>query len=316
MARVGPSPPLLSLARAKGVGTDVALKHDGKQTLERFAQLDPALVRAARGHFARGMEPDETPLVLFDRSPRKDGTTGTLVTNRRVYSSYLDRPIPLADILLAHVERPSQLQEIMTGVQVVIRTLLVNGTPVMVGSDKFALLADLLTELGQSVRDEHGLTWVPPDGAAEDDPLAGVAAAWVCDRRSDREIKVALAAAGMSDERAGDMVDEMAAIRYRRQYVLPWVLILLGFPLLLFGAVILLGESDNVYGRIWVGGIGLFLGFTLPGIGIYRLASGKTPWRTHELLTAWRRTRPKTTVRARAGSTRAAEDRLPDQRLR
>ena len=34
---------------------------------------------------------------------------------------------------------------------------------VIVGADKFVVLADLLTELGQAVREEHGLTWVPPD---------------------------------------------------------------------------------------------------------------------------------------------------------
>jgi hypothetical protein len=287
--RGGESLPLLSLARAKEVGTDVAQRHDGKQTLERFARLDTRLVAAARREFARQMEPDETPLALFDRSPRKDGTAGTMITNRRVYSTFLDRPIPLADILLAHVERPSQLQEIMTGVQVVIRTLLVNGTPVMVGSDKFALLADLLTELGRAVREEHGLTWVPPEGAPGDDPLTRAAAAWVCDRRPEREIVVALAAAGMPERQADETVDGLAAIRYRRQYVLPWVLILLGFPLLLFGAFMLLAGSDeNMYGRIWGGGVGVFLGVALPGIGIYRLISGKTPWRTHELLAAWR----------------------------
>ena len=287
--RGGKRLPLLSLTRASEVGTDVARRHNGKQTLERFARLDPALVRAARDNFARAMEPDETPLALFDRSPRKDGTVGTLVTNRRVYGTFLDRPIPLADILLAHVERPSQLQEIMTGVQVVIRTLLVNGNAVIVGTDKFALLADLMTELGRAMRDEHALPWIPPATEDGDDPLTRVAAAWVCDRRPDREIVVALAAAGMPERQADETVDELAAIRYRRQYVLPWGLILLGLPLLLIGAFMLLaGMGDHVYGLLWVGGIGVFLGFALPGLGIYRLVSGKTPWRTHELLAAWR----------------------------
>lgn len=308
--RGGARPPLLSLTRAIEVGTAVARKHDGKQTLERFARLDAALVRAARVNFARGMEPDETPLVLFDRSPRKDGSAGTLVSNRRVYSTYLDRPIPLVDILLAHVERPSQLQEMMTGVQVVIRTLLVNGNAVMVGSDKFVLLADLLTELGRAVREEHRRTWVPPDGVEENDPLARVTAAWVCDRRSEQEIKVALAAAGMPGDRAEEVVEELAAIRYRRQHVLPWVLILLGLPLLLFGALMLLGGiDDNVYGLLWGGGACVFLGFAMPGIGIYRLVSGKTPWRTHELLAAWQHAHVTSATRERAGSTRAAHHR-------
>ena len=61
--------------------------------LDRFK---PAKLEAAKKSFAAEMAEDEKPLYMYDNSFVQNGSSGMLVTDRKVYGSQLAAPIPLA----------------------------------------------------------------------------------------------------------------------------------------------------------------------------------------------------------------------------
>jgi mannitol/fructose-specific phosphotransferase system IIA component len=284
----------LSVERAEAIVRWLAPKHRAHKTLKNLGHLDPNHVANARAAFAKEMSDQETPLVLLDRSPKGDGSAGCLITNEKAYSSFFAKPIRLGEVLVAGVERPSQLQELFNK-EAMENTLVVNGVAISHGTEKFQFLAELMTELGKELRREHGLVWNANDS---DQPtehrLERVCAALACAGRPEAEIVDELSRAGLGD-RAKAMVRQMNALRTRPRRLVPVLLIAAAFPLLalaiFFAWASLSGgvgkARDDVEAAIYVPLVLAVLGIGFPMIGLYRLCSGVTPWRTEELLRAW-----------------------------
>ncbi len=76
-------------------------------TYERVGSLNPKHLANARASYAQAMGDDEVPLTMLDGSFLQNGSSGVLITNCRLYSSDLTRPVPLARIEEARAEKPT-----------------------------------------------------------------------------------------------------------------------------------------------------------------------------------------------------------------
>jgi hypothetical protein len=94
--------------RAVSVVRDVAEAHGAWHILKQLDGLRPDRVNNARRRFAREMTDEETPLLLVDSSFLQNGKAGFLLTSRAVYSSGLDRPVPLDGIESVVHRRPDR----------------------------------------------------------------------------------------------------------------------------------------------------------------------------------------------------------------
>ena len=91
-ARLVPAEQAVDLVR------EAAGRHGARRILRRAGNVPPRQVTNARAHFARTMADDEAALVLLDRSFLGNGKAGLLLTNRKLYSSWLRRAIALEDL--------------------------------------------------------------------------------------------------------------------------------------------------------------------------------------------------------------------------
>src|SRR5688572_9006837 len=84
-----------------------AEKHQARGVLKMLGNLKPKHVTNARAAFARDMADGEVPLILIDRSFLQNGKAGMLLTDRKLYSSALPRPIALTDVMTVVSEKPT-----------------------------------------------------------------------------------------------------------------------------------------------------------------------------------------------------------------
>jgi hypothetical protein len=89
---------LAAADRAISVIRVLAEAHGAWHILKRLNAVRPDRVNNARRRFARDMTDEENALLIVDSSFLQDGKSGLLLTNRAVYSSLLDRPVPLEEI--------------------------------------------------------------------------------------------------------------------------------------------------------------------------------------------------------------------------
>lgn len=81
--------------------------------VSRRRQCTPAeRLTNAIGSFACEWDPEELPLLFLDTSWQRNGRSGILLTNRRLYSSRLDGPIELQDVVRVTFENPSDAEMI------------------------------------------------------------------------------------------------------------------------------------------------------------------------------------------------------------
>jgi len=89
---------------------ELAEKHRNQRAVRQLGRYLPSVLANVRASFAPDLSDDETPLFLLDESFLQNGKKGLLLTNRRLYSNGLTRPIPLDEIVAAVVEYPTSLQ--------------------------------------------------------------------------------------------------------------------------------------------------------------------------------------------------------------
>jgi hypothetical protein len=83
--------------------------------------------------FAREWDPEEIPLLFLDMSWRRNGRAGILLTNRRLYSSWLDGPMELQDVTRVAFKDPSAA-EVIFKVLVFVTCFLVGWIAILWGA--------------------------------------------------------------------------------------------------------------------------------------------------------------------------------------
>ncbi len=285
-------PTVLDGEEAEAIVREAAARHKAKPFLKQLGNLSPSVVRNAQDHFADTMEDDETPLVLLEDSflQNVNGKSGMLVTNRRLYSDQLKRPIPLVDVVVVLVETPTQLEFFLAGmfglVFVLFRgrlknRLLVNGCLVHEGRlGHHEFWKDVLAELGRATRAEA--PDAPPPRRDKPKELVRLAAAAVCSGRDRDRILDDLESLGHPAEACLPLVDELLE-RYEtpRRGPMPIALVVVGAMLACVGIAVTL-ESRGSF--LWYGPVmfGMF-GVGLVCIGGWRLIAGSPPMTAAEL---------------------------------
>ena len=92
---------------AEALVREVAERHGAKGVLQRLGTFPAKLLTNARARFARDMDDDETPLAIIDTSMLRNGKAGVLLTNKRLYSSFYRRPMPMNELHRVEVLHPS-----------------------------------------------------------------------------------------------------------------------------------------------------------------------------------------------------------------
>jgi hypothetical protein len=301
-ARPAPAPARdLSPAEAEAIVREVAEKHRANGVLKKLGNFNPRVVARARDNFAADMTDDEVPLAQVDRSFLQNGSAGLLLTNRRLYSSALGRPVPLRDVLVATFERPTQLQvfvaQMFWGLYRLLGKwpqpqLLVNGNPVDTGELLFGFWTDVLARLGRESRRGRGS---PSGGRDRDRVLAAAVAAG----RGEDEVVAGLTQAGLDGAAVRPTVADMIALRDAPRPAPAVALIGVGLAVVLLGLVLTAAGSSGDESLIFIGPV--IVGLGVGGAGVYRLFT-RPPWTAEQLLQAWR-----TRDRSARGRTNGAE---------
>ncbi len=167
--------------QAEALVREIAERHGAKGVLQRLGNFPAKLVANARARFAQDMDDDETPLAIIDTSMLRNGKAGVLLTNKRLYSSFYRRPIPMNELHRVEVLHPSgmpplfgpfRLYWLLTGgMREMQYRLMVGGEMVYAGGnpirDRFWL--EVLPALSDAARDlqveQQPRTLKPPSDA-------------------------------------------------------------------------------------------------------------------------------------------------------
>lgn len=235
----------------------VAEKHKAGGVLKKLGKLNPKHIANARAGFAKEMAEGEVPLVLIDRSFLQNGKAGLLLTDRKLYSSSLRRPVSLGEVRTASSEKPTFSEQMLKHTRPE-PSLLVNGNVVYTGPAKAEFWTELLPKLGQALRQAEGpspsgvsssetseaAVSAPSRAAGEGGPssapagqdLARIAAAAVCSGQAAEAVVALLTEAGLEAEEAEAMTEEMKRIyRQARKGSVAFLRFLGGLVLTIFG---------------------------------------------------------------------------------
>jgi hypothetical protein len=150
-------------AIAEAIVRRLAQKHKAKGVLKRLGNFEEDYLEKARSSFAQDLEDDEIPLVRIDTSFFKTGKAGLLLTNRTLYSSFLESPMPLEEITDVVLKKPTAFEHFMLamfGLWYVMfhgqlkSKLLVNDEVAYEGqlNVRYAFWTEVLTDLAEASR--------------------------------------------------------------------------------------------------------------------------------------------------------------------
>lgn len=278
----------------------IAERHKLKKVAASLGQLKPKKVANARRGFAAGMSDHETAIAQIDTSFFQNGAKGLLLTDRRVYSSFLPEGMELSQIRRVTWEPP------MEGLVVQPGKLLVNGRHLFTGRFSKDFWMEALAAVGQAARGESAGERPRPEeprpargGGRVMEDWVHLAAAAVCNNAEFEAIVDELRDAGATRKCAEQLAEELVEIRQRPQSTRAALHIGGGFIAAVVGAGVTLASfsspsSDGtvlvVYGPvIW----GMFYGVR----GLYRSAIGGWPMATSDLVKIWVQEHPQAAAR-------------------
>ncbi|HKI32930.1 MAG TPA: hypothetical protein VKA46_13845, partial [Gemmataceae bacterium] len=93
--------------QAEALVREMAERHGAKGVLRRLGCFRADHLANAAARFAYDLDATETPLAVIDTSLLRNGKAGLLLTNRRLYSSFHRRAIPLTEIDDVSLQDPS-----------------------------------------------------------------------------------------------------------------------------------------------------------------------------------------------------------------
>jgi hypothetical protein len=96
--------------RAEEIVRTFAEKHGAKRTLRQLGDVPADKLSNAIDSFAYTIDEEERALVLVDNSFLQNGSAGLLLTNARLYSSLLGKPVGLEKIQEAVLARPDMME--------------------------------------------------------------------------------------------------------------------------------------------------------------------------------------------------------------
>jgi len=239
------------------------------------------------------MNADETAIAQIDTSFLQNGSKGLLLTDRRVYSSWLPQGIDLAEIRRVDFEDPSTAMRQRPG------TLLINGRLAFSGRFTSAFWIDALTALGRAARSEDATARSKPKenvgGSSRVKPdWVALAAAAVCNGAAVEDVANDLMDVGATSKSADHLADELMEIRHRPQSGRAVAHIGGGLFAALVGLVVTVisvsnPSSDGTVLIVWGPVLyGLFYGVR----GMYRTTIAGWPMSTNELVTEWEAEHP------------------------
>jgi hypothetical protein len=160
------APPLVPKEQAESLVREIAQRHKAKGIQRKLGHFRADHLANATARFAQQMREDETPLAFVDTSLLRNGKAGFLLTNRGLYSSWLRRPVWLADIDEVSYAKPEftdfltmwllgwLLYVLLFGMKSLQHRLVVNGKTVCAGTNlRAAFWIELLTALAEAARE-------------------------------------------------------------------------------------------------------------------------------------------------------------------
>lgn len=286
-------PRALTPAEARAIIRPIAQKHGAKGILKQLDGVNDAKASKAVESYAGDLAEGEAPLLIIDTSFLQNGSSGLLLTNRHLFFSAKDKPIPLAEVLSSAYERPTLLEislrstfgifYFLFGGEKLADRLVVNGVTVYEqGKINFKSWVEALVALGNASRKlgvEAGLVRRMQLKKRLVRHVAGAIASGL----TDHEIHSRFQAVNAPPETVDQLVTEMRTIHGRRKRW-PAVGATLGGAGVA-GLFVALGLTSDVDWLMYI--FALLCGVPLFCVGVSLLVTGPPPMRTQPLIDAW-----------------------------